>query len=385
MHKFYYNAVGQGLFFNATFQLNDRKLYNFVYDCGTDKSQQYLLNREINNFVSRTSHIDLLTVSHFDFDHVSGMKELLNKCPVEHVILPYLFNDEILMYLLSRYNQIPENEDWYYDFLINPFDFFIQFPSIKNITLVTNSKVGYGKNIWFQRIGTINFPITIEKDDRKLMIKLLSDEEDYPVDNFLNFKFYNYPITLQKRKSFDRKVLQYCRDNGIENNMSLITFVLESLERRKEFKEHYEYLTKNHNNVSLLVSYDYRMDGCYNGKIYSECIYCEGKFNESLSNLDEITHILTGDVSINYKRKHKQIYEHFDEQFSKLNFVQVPHHGSICNWNDDILNQVQNHTCFIISNGNLHKHPHSEVTDSIEENYQLFESNKTLRIISCSY
>lgn len=60
MHKFYYNAVGQGLFFNATFQLNDRKLYNFVYDCGTDKSQQYLLNREITEIEILNGQLDEL-------------------------------------------------------------------------------------------------------------------------------------------------------------------------------------------------------------------------------------------------------------------------------------------------------------------------------------
>lgn len=45
-----------------------------VYDCGT-RNGTMLLEREINKAFNRKQSVDLLFISHFDRDHVSGLKE----------------------------------------------------------------------------------------------------------------------------------------------------------------------------------------------------------------------------------------------------------------------------------------------------------------------
>jgi Cft2 family RNA processing exonuclease len=97
LHKFTYHAVGQGLFFDATFRLNDRKFYNIVYECGAEQSSYSNLRNAISFYKGRISCNDTLVISHFDYDHVSGIKILLENCNVAQIVLPYLTDDEILM------------------------------------------------------------------------------------------------------------------------------------------------------------------------------------------------------------------------------------------------------------------------------------------------
>ena len=67
------HPVGHGGFF--TEELCDvTECYNVVYDCGT-RNGTMLLEREINKAFNRKQSIDLLFISHFDRDHVSGLKE----------------------------------------------------------------------------------------------------------------------------------------------------------------------------------------------------------------------------------------------------------------------------------------------------------------------
>lgn len=71
------HPVGHGSFFTEELcEGND--CFNVVYDCGTRNGLQ-LLEREINKAFNRKQSVDLLFISHFDRDHVSGLKELVRR------------------------------------------------------------------------------------------------------------------------------------------------------------------------------------------------------------------------------------------------------------------------------------------------------------------
>lgn len=71
------HPVGHGGFFTEELcEGND--CFNVVYDCGTRNGLQ-LLEREINKAFNRKQSVDLLFISHFDRDHVSGLKELVRR------------------------------------------------------------------------------------------------------------------------------------------------------------------------------------------------------------------------------------------------------------------------------------------------------------------
>src|SRR5699024_5304223 len=153
-------------------------------------------------------------------------------------------------------------------------------------------------------------------------------------------------------------------------------------ERLYKFKTRYEYLIKNHNNVSLLVSYEYKCPKDYDKiftlndtlNMFSEDFdYIQNSINLASHN---ISHLLMVDISIKYEIKHLEIYDCFSEQLPYFDFIQVPHHGSRYNWNNDLLGRVSNNTNFIISSGGKYNHPHSEVTDSIESSHTLFKADQ---------
>lgn len=89
--KFEFHPVGQGLFCSGElFSLcdtsisNPRNLFRWVYDCGTS-SKRSLLDEAIDQAFTAPlckqetePTIDLLVISHFDKDHISGLPKLLN-------------------------------------------------------------------------------------------------------------------------------------------------------------------------------------------------------------------------------------------------------------------------------------------------------------------
>lgn len=71
------HPVGHGGFFTEEI-CEGNECYNMVYDSGTRNGTR-LLEREINKVFNRKQSVDLLFISHFDRDHVSGLKELARR------------------------------------------------------------------------------------------------------------------------------------------------------------------------------------------------------------------------------------------------------------------------------------------------------------------
>lgn len=76
----------------------DGTRFNWVFDCGAQsgkKFKKYLMSWLRHNH----EPIDWLFLSHFDFDHVSGLETLMMRSVVKNVMVPYV-DDEELVYLL---------------------------------------------------------------------------------------------------------------------------------------------------------------------------------------------------------------------------------------------------------------------------------------------
>ena len=57
-----------------------RPSFHWVYDCGTNSSPKLIQNAiQKYNQQENDANIDLLVLSHFDKDHISGVKELVKK------------------------------------------------------------------------------------------------------------------------------------------------------------------------------------------------------------------------------------------------------------------------------------------------------------------
>lgn len=91
-----FHPVGQGAFYTEVFFEADIRQFVMVYDCGTETAVDAMavsLDDQIQNFkksLGNNPKIDLLFISHFHDDHISGITELLDGVKVVKTIIPML-------------------------------------------------------------------------------------------------------------------------------------------------------------------------------------------------------------------------------------------------------------------------------------------------------
>ena len=79
--------------------------------------------------------------------------------------------------------------------------------------------------------------------------------------------------------------------------------------------------------------------------------------------------LLTGNISFSKRAIYEQLRKYLSSLCGDIGYVQVPHHGSLRNWNEDILNFLSGaHTWLLPSGyGNRFEHPSTYVVASIIE------------------
>ena len=356
-HKFRYHSVGQGLFMSAEFRLNNKESYKLVYDCGCDHKNSSNLNASIRQLKNEfNGNIDLLIISHFDFDHISGMKDLLDHMYLRKIILPYIDFGEMLMLLLDKKNNVPENVNWYYEFLANPVQFLKSTYNVLEVVFINNDTL---KTDQFSqkelRIDELENNVSLEWDystlnyleNERLNLLTPSATNLFIPKSFqptLQISFFNYKTTNIKQKMFRKKLLSIMRYYNLSSINEIASKVADDPVFLKEIKMAYSIITSSHNNVSLCMGYTFQV-----------------------SKNQELNHVLTGDISLNYKRKQMQFFDHFQILLSKADFLQVPHHGSKYNWHHNLTAFSPNKTEFIATYGvnNSHGHVHSDVSNFI--------------------
>jgi hypothetical protein len=92
------HAVGHGFFHTASVHAHGGPRFNYVYDCGAKKDKT-ILAPAIAAYLESLgrSVIDLLVLSHFHDDHVSGLDRLLARTKIDTVIIPYIPDAERLL------------------------------------------------------------------------------------------------------------------------------------------------------------------------------------------------------------------------------------------------------------------------------------------------
>lgn len=93
-----FHPVGQGAFYSERHDVDGQK-FNVVYDCGSFGIKRG--TKVVEEAFHDNEIIDILFVSHFDYDHISLIPVLLNKCHIRKVVLPLLHED--ILFVLSGY------------------------------------------------------------------------------------------------------------------------------------------------------------------------------------------------------------------------------------------------------------------------------------------
>lgn len=228
------------------------------------------------------------------------------------------------------------------------------------------------KNLLNKKHSWLYVPFNFRQTDKKNdFIKALKEEFriDIEIKNILedlSKKDCNYKDIIQRIRTAYKKV----PGNLNTNSMTLFSGTLENCKCIKQ---------SNCNN-------DYCLDYCNN---YHHC-YCPGYYHgychyyPKYSHYDYYHHngcLYTGDYNANGPQRFNQLKKAYQNYWNHIGCIQIPHHGSKYNYNEELIKSINKKPICVISAGieNKFGHPHKEVIYKINnEKVNLFIVNECI-------
>lgn len=366
-----FHPIGRGAFY--TEQIGG---VNIVYDCGSVTARDKIEDN-IRLVFTKTDTIEYLFISHFDEDHVRYLQELKDSCKeVKNVVLPLLYKEykgiflEILDYKLSE----PDLTD----------DRLELLSLVKEITgdpsTFFKSKVLYQRGYSIQdddRMETVIGKEELENlDSESVVDSKVCFELDLKSLNLqhkgnLIHSWYLIPYNHNHKERAEEVLAQLSsKYNKVFTVESLISDLQRLIDDRKVLKSVYNTIEKSINHNSLLLLSVPICYHCENTKTKNTLV-CHLKKDIRIGCL------YTGDSSFKLtKNKPVEIWEIFKEHWDKIGTIQVPHHGSINEWNKDFLVHGT-FNCVVSSASTDKKHPNTIVVEDIDNSTStLYYSNE---------
>lgn len=297
------HPIGQGAFYVERFY-NKELTANIVYDCGSNNNLPKRAKKIIETTFCQNDKIDILFISHFHADHINGIKTLINSVKaIDNVVIPLLneFDRKILL-LYAKLKNFPQNT---IAFIEEPESFFnndtkiiyiTELDSSEKLESITIDQIKTGDKLQsFNKLILSTLPLWYyipfcKRDENIDRFKDLQDKTITEIfsDNILI-------KTIKKR-------FETLPDGIHGNSLMLYSGVIEESKNKILLKEYgingHRYLKKQSFNESSLYLGDVEFDD----NLYK-------RINEKLGNL-----------------------------VSLIGLVQIPHHGSKCNFSDSLLN-----------------------------------------------
>lgn len=372
-----FHGIGQGLFYSCEIEMNSnwgRTFFRFVYDCGTlYKEDEQLLERKINDCFKHSNsdecEIDALFLSHFDYDHVSGIPQLMKKFKVKNIFIPYLAPEIMLLLGIKAIEEGWQDEDLL--LFQNPIRYFSD----------------YGCNAVFV-IGAVpptNDQINERGENRQVVAEtqdfyfsghnVVRDEKDgtivYNCGATMTVKSYRadweFRIYQDQTKETQKSIVKEInRCLGNRSLDELFTPTIQDNMLFHEIKELYKKITNGINQSSMVLYHApaEKQIGSYN--IYTNCKNCGWCYCHDNS----VGTLLTGDINTKKLREKGAFFLDFVNLFPHdIGFLQIPHHGSGHNLSLGIISQLIERQCvaFICSygRGNQFRHPDPYMLDQL--------------------
>lgn len=274
-HSRVQHGVGQGSFHSASVEVYEggrSHRFDYVYDCGalSGGAPTQELKRAIKRMdVDRRQDfgekgvIDLLVLSHYDQDHINGAKDLVDKCKVKRIVVPYVGPEELALVLLSQAAEISVDMVFTLHQLANGASKFFGVP----VTMVRSSGADNnnegdtsqipGDGGKSDQILEERFPRSIEPAVGKARLPLnreMSDADNVglTVDGvskspFWKLRFWN--------RGVDSKLL-----NNVSTELKNCGFPLDALKDQAKVNEVVDWLIDSDNKKKALIAYRRAID-----------------------------------------------------------------------------------------------------------------------------
>lgn len=303
-----FHPVGQGAFYSER-----HPGFNIVYDCGNWKNSK-AAQKVVNQAFDKYDTIDILFISHFDYDHVSMIGTLRDSVKsIKHVVLPLLHDDEKI--LLKAFNHFHANSAQLNQLIDDPQAFFGDDARIVYVNPTEQSE---------SPINDDQESINLEN----LSAKQINSGVKIQLNPGYDWIFipYNYENTTRSKTLKDELTKENISIPDLEN----VDFLTKN---SKKIKGIYEKIDGNINENSMIVYsgplhhhyHYYFVDAYYNCLWDGHYLY--HRYHHHVD-FHDFWHrpacIYSGDADFNKVQIHC-VFQHY---WQYVGTIQVPHHGS---------------------------------------------------------
>ena len=388
--------VGQGLFSSGRIQMEDAPAFHWVYDCGTNSSPKLIQNAvQKYNQQENNADIDLLVLSHFDKDHISGVKELLkNKRKIKRWVVPYypLWQRLVIASLLEIQ---PDDEEW--AFYQNPIQYFktdfaeelketqfLLLPAKENeseisinlepsdfddvLSFETTEKLSNEFDNLEQSVHWLN-------PDKALLFRKEEAQFEFVLYNVPFHLLAKVPTNLTAFRKQVESIIQSHQSNSTDPTpalKTLYTLTFGNGSKNKNIISQYLYIR------NIKLSSFWRMG---NNHIFDVSIDNENEIAVIPKDKTKNAILYTGDAFLNDLPLLTDLTQSLSvERVARIYCLQVPHHGSKHNWQQGLANIFS--PCLSVFSADSQRrngHPHGEVLKDFAT-YTPILVNKTKRL-----
>lgn len=391
--QFHFFPVGQGLFSCGVLSRDNSSTSQFtwVYDCGTTSSQK-LIDRSIavlEKLIGHSKQIDLLVLSHFDRDHISGVTKLLGRFKVGTLLLPYMYLPQSIA---VGFDEGLAADDELMGFFINPVLYLtsIEGAQIEQIAFVRPSdgdgpppsegspnepnpsdgriQLEISETQEISRVDLRRFDSAYKAIGKKTRVVLVPPGAVVKCSRLWEFVPYNDDSHKKIPVEFGKLVDDSCEVLLNAGNFGARERALEELKTIYDRTFGRSPIGRNMISLSLYTgpiyaSYSESCIGAFSSAMVCGC-YISRVCNEGGVLKTRCSLIYTGDAYFETPEKLGRFADYLGEsRVSRVGIFQVMHHGAEGNWHPGVADSIHP-LISVFSSDPQHKafgHPHGSV------------------------
>ena len=392
-------AVGHGFFHSGLIESGGKPV-TYVYDCGATLANSNNLDREIDEFICQlrscwkncrcplcyplrypqwyrqrynwrcsrrySSLVDIMYISHFDYDHVSGIPKLAGKVQIDRFVIPLVPVSCRLFCLASslfpsvyhpgtsssRSNDVSveDFDEWYWDFIADPVAALREITNnsaeIQQIDPMTEERIPYpdevGEDVFLTNFDIRNWmnasDLNISRPFTHRNVWNIVDPSGTPV---WEFKTHVLKDAQKQCSAFFQELKRLTPIVKHERDLENVSIVKKLvLNYTSKLKEAYNNIVKNIGSYHTLNITSLML---YSGTVLDQKIRC---FRSKATFYDrpEIGAWPTvagwigyGDASLGAKKRLNDAISAFEAYRLRTYIMAPPHHGSPREWSPDLL------------------------------------------------
>ena len=364
--------VGQGAFYCERFSADECGVpVNVVYDCGTVSGLNHL-KKVVDREFKETDVIDALFISHLHEDHINGIPMLMARCQVKRVYLPLMSPTDLALMRLDYETRNRPHQHW--DKLLSG-DEAVAAESFVRMMLDDPSnalrEVAQRNNSGTEVSQLNSFVVGITPQTQQTQGVDDLSEPIFSGDKKRGYASnWRYKTFCVKNEDVVKSVIWKFRETFTvmptpERIAELVKEGCANKDIKKKIRGLYADIKGEFNSHSLTMCSD---------SVTSECRQAidKGLCNENVQPYvvpDDAASgcLYTGDFNASNIRYWLQMKSAYNDNWTRVGCVQVPHHGSPHSFNDGILKEEAYH---VISAGfgNQHHHPSGRVLGKYRRN-----------------